>query len=180
MKKSRKTAWVLGVVVLLLLGVLPFRGGIFQHLHETWPLYNLFFQPKDFFQPLAQTPFSASVEGEVFECDFIAKYSGKHKITVAFGKSFQSFEWFREEFTSEVTISDLTGNIYFKKKVGPRFGSWWRAKDDCGLTLLVFRVPDDAPRERRLKARVKIIKKNESLKKKYGSLILEVRKGSDK
>jgi len=113
------------LVVFALVGTFFLKGSCSRYLRRTNPLFNFFFTPEDFYQPLAQSPFSTSSKGRVYECGFIAKYPGNHAVEIFIGTPVKVFESYDEKFSVEITMKDMDGAVLLKEKVEPPFIQFW-------------------------------------------------------
>jgi hypothetical protein len=142
------------------------------------PLYLLLLPPSDLYKPLVELSIDLTGSNK-FEAKFEHRYAGlyvvalavEHRIDMASkGYSFDG------ELVLEVSSSDAR---QFTRVLGQELSPYWSASKN-GFELTRYRVPEELPRGKTLKATLDVPRPAPEFHRKYGAARLIIAKTSEK
>jgi hypothetical protein len=170
-------AGVIAVAVIFVYAVRQpvLEGRVFPVLR---PLFLLLFPPSDLYRPLVEIPIDLTDTTKV-EAQFEHRYAGLYVVALAvehridIGTRGYSFDG---ELVLEVSASDT---FQFTRALGQELSPYWSASKN-GFELTHYRVPEDLPRGKTLRATLDVRRPALEFHRRYGAARLIISKASEK
>ena len=166
-KRLRNIVVSVGVVAGLAGGIFWFRGNS--------TLFNLFFTPSGFYEPLASEMLDREREEYIFQVSH--QYPGQYAVEIRAPSSQGVGVSYEADIRYEVILS-LEGRDLFRRVAKEPYSEFW-SRGGGGIVLAVYRVPESVPKASPVRVVVKIFSGVEQFNAKYGESKLIVAKRSD-
>ncbi len=168
--KIISTISIVTFIIYFFIDLIVFRNSV---------VFNFFFTPKEFTKPMLISKIEINKK-EVFSGYIVNKYPGNYDIDLIPTKKLQALKKYKLNSSILIETYDNEALIYKKQVSLHEMVHFWNdGKFGTGITILDYEVPQDMPRNKKLKLTLSILEQDSEFNKDYGSTTLVVRKGSD-
>ncbi len=163
--------FIIGVAV-----VFSVLGGGFLWLRYNSTLFNVFFSPKDFYEPLAKELLFDRAKEYSFEVKH--NYPGLYAVEVVAPSSNGIGVPYEMDFAVEIVLKS-EGKKILHQKISEPYSQFWRSEGG-GIILLYYSVPELVPKSKSVQIMASVSGNINKFIENYGESNLVVAKNSDK